>query len=170
MIKTTIALFTTMVMVAAAWGADTTAPRLDKQDMAFAQSAMQGSLLAMRSSEIALTRGLNEGDQTFAKQMIDEHKKVHQELAAIAEKKGISQTTSLDQDHQDKLDALTKSDNKEFAEQYWDMQIGCHKDALSLFREQADDGKDPDLKAFAFAKLPTLQGHLDQAKKLAKQH
>ena len=170
MLKNTLSLFTATFLATAAWGADTGVTPLNKQDLEFAQKAAQCDLLEVRSSEIALKRGLNQDDKAFAQQMIDDHKKVSHELAAIAEKKGISLPLDLDTKHQEKLDTLAKANDKEFGERYCELQISAHKAAVDLFKEQADDGKDADLKAFAIATLPTLKTHLDHAKKLEDKH
>lgn len=170
MFKTILSVITATFLATAAWGADTTVSNLDKQDVEFAQKAAQCGMLEVRSSEIALQRGLNEEDKNFAQQVIADHKKANKELAGIAERKGITLPRELDAKHQEKLDKLAKASDKEFGERYCEMQISAHKDAIDLFEDQADDGKDADLKAFAIANLPTLKTHLDHAKKLEDKH
>ena len=44
-----------------------------------------------------------------------------------------------------------------------------HKTDVAEFKKQAEQGKDPDLKAWASQKLPTLQAHLRLAQELESQ-
>jgi putative membrane protein len=43
-----------------------------------------------------------------------------------------------------------------------------HEKAVTLFSQQAQQGKESDLKAFAAETLPILQEHLNMAKQLAQ--
>jgi len=44
--------------------------------------------------------------------------------------------------------------------------IDGHKQALKLFQDEAKNGKDADLKAFAAKVAPTVQMHLDAITKI----
>jgi putative membrane protein len=44
-----------------------------------------------------------------------------------------------------------------------------HEADVKLFRTQAQQGKDPELKRFAANTLSTLEAHLNMARSLAKQ-
>jgi putative membrane protein len=52
------------------------------------------------------------------------------------------------------------------AEIYAQQQVDGHQAAVDLFKKYADRGDDPDVKQFAEKTLPTIQHHLDEAKKL----
>jgi putative membrane protein len=155
---------------AAAWAADNTMVSLDKQDAEFVRKAAQCGMLEVESSEIALKRGLTGPDKDFAEQMVSDHRKANKELQALAEKKGCTWPSNLEEKYQDKLDKINKASDKDFAERYLEKQISWHKDAVDLFEDEADKGKDADLKAFAIATLPTLKNHLEHAKKLENMH
>ncbi|WP_145914769.1 DUF4142 domain-containing protein, partial [Pseudomonas syringae group genomosp. 3] len=59
---------------------------------------------------------------------------------------------------------------KSFDQAYANNQVSAHEQAIKLYKEEAENGKDPELKAFAKATLPTLEKHLEHAKKLAAAH
>jgi putative membrane protein len=45
------------------------------------------------------------------------------------------------------------------------MMVSDHKDNIKLFEDASNNAKDPDLKNWAAATLPTLKMHLDMAQK-----
>jgi putative membrane protein len=51
----------------------------------------------------------------------------------------------------------------EFDRAYMEEMVSGHKQAIALFRREADHGADPDIKAFASRTLPTIQHHLQLA-------
>jgi putative membrane protein len=46
------------------------------------------------------------------------------------------------------------------------MGVSAHEETIALFRKEAQQGKDPDVKAFATKTLPTLEHHLKMSKDL----
>ena len=46
--------------------------------------------------------------------------------------------------------------------------VNDHEEDLEDFQTQANKGNDPEIKAFAAKALPTLQGHLQMAREVAK--
>ena len=57
-------------------------------------------------------------------------------------------------------------EGSEFDRQYKMQMVKDHKTTLDLFENEAKDGRDADLKAFANKLVPTLRHHLTMAKKL----
>lgn len=139
---------------------------LHKDDVAFINEASSAGLMEVRSAEAALSRKLTTEEQAFARQLIADHKKANDELAAIAKRKGVTPPSELTAKEQEKLAKAAKITDEDFNEEFLEHQIDCHDDAVDLFEEQAEDGKDGDLKAFAAKYLPILKGHLETAKRL----
>ncbi|MBA3935903.1 MAG: DUF4142 domain-containing protein [Planctomycetes bacterium] len=151
-------------------GADiltTAKPAVDKGDLAFVEKASQAGMFEVRSSELAIKRGVGSAEQAFARQMIADHTKANAELAAVAGKKGIVIASDLDKKHQEMLDALGTATDKDFGKEYLAAQLKGHKQAVDLFTDESKDGKDVDLRGFAAETLPTLEAHLLHVKKIA---
>uniref|UniRef100_UPI001FB7B138 DUF4142 domain-containing protein n=1 Tax=Pseudomonas amygdali TaxID=47877 RepID=UPI001FB7B138 len=90
-------------------------------------------------------------------------------LAAIAKSKNLE--LSEDPILMDKAEAaILEMHKKSFDQAYANNQVIAHEQATKLYKEEADNGDDPELKAFAKATLPTLEQHLEHAKKLAAAH
>lgn len=139
---------------------------LHEDDQAFIKKATTACLIEIRSSEAALKRTLTAEELSFARQLISDHGKVNDELAAIAKKKNVTPPAGLAADEQEKVAKMSEVKDKDFNEEFLEHAITCHKKSIDLFEDQAEDGKDADLKAFAIKTLPHLKAHLETAKKL----
>jgi putative membrane protein len=75
---------------------------------------------------------------------------------------------ALDSSSQSKIDKLKDAKPNDFSSDFDSMQVGAHKDAVSLFERYAKGGDNPKLKDWAGKTLPTLQHHLELAQDLDK--
>jgi putative membrane protein len=64
------------------------------------------------------------------------------------------------------LDNLRAADPAAFDKTYADQQTAAHEETLTLMQGYAKDGSDAGLKGAAAKAVPTVQEHLDMAKKL----
>ena len=74
--------------------------------------------------------------------------------------------TTLDAKHQKLIDDLNSASAESFDKAYAKQQVDAHQEAVNLFKKYEANGDDPDVKQFAEKTLPTIQHHLDEAKKL----
>ena len=141
-----------------------TAMKVDKT--AFVNMAASANMLEIQSSQMALQRASSEEVKTFANQMIQDHTKAGEEMAAVLQKKGMAPPADLEAKHKQMLQQLT--DNKaDFDAAYITLQGAAHEEAVGLFTSYSSNADDPDLGAFAQKTLPTLQMHLEHVKKLS---
>lgn len=101
--------------------------------------------------------------------MVGDHGNANRELMALVEQKGIAVPTALDQKHRKEADRLVKLQGAAFDRAYIQQMVKDHEEDVRLFRTQAQQGKDPELKRFAANTLSTLEEHLNMARTLAKQ-
>jgi putative membrane protein len=139
---------------------------LHEDDITFVKRATLAGMMEVRACEAALKRNLTAEEQAFAKQLINDHQKANDELASIAKRKGLTPPSGLTADEEEKLSKMAGIKDKDFNEEFLEHQISCHKKSIDLFEDQAEDGKDADLKAFAAKHVPTLKAHLETAKRL----
>jgi putative membrane protein len=100
--------------------------------------------------------------------MIDEHGKGNQELEQIAQSKGVKLPGAPDSDHRDKLADLRKLSGEKFDRKYIEQAgVKDHKAALKLFKDAAEDAKDPELKRFAQKEVDHILEHLQMAQRIA---
>ncbi|RAJ00301.1 putative membrane protein [Chitinophaga skermanii] len=137
-----------------------------KPDAKAVVTAFTSGMEEIAMSEAATSRSTNAEVKKFAETMITAHKKLNEEMAALAASKGITLPAALDEGQQKDVANLTAESN--FDKEYIDKAVAAHKDAVKLFDDQSKDANDPDIKA-AFAKnLAEIRHHLEMAEKLQK--
>lgn len=135
-------------------------------DAKFATAAANGGMAEVALGKLALTKTANAKIKDFATMMVADHGKANDELMALAKSKNITLPATVDADHQKKMDDLTKLNGKDFDKAYVDAMVDGHKKTLDLMKEEAKDGKDADLKAFAGKTAPVVQMHLEAINKI----
>ena len=135
-------------------------------DSKFATNAANGGMAEVALGKLAVEKTTNPKIKDFANMMITDHGKANDELMGIAKTKNITLPATVDADHQKKMDDLTKMTGKDFDKAYVDAMVDGHKKTLSLMQDEAKDGKDADLKAFAAKTAPVVQTHLDAINKI----
>jgi len=132
---------------------------LTDNDRRFVTEASQGGMFEVKSSQLAIDKGASGPTREFAQMMIDDHGKANRDLESLVRKKGGTVSSTLDADHQEKLDTLASLNGKEFERKYHDEQVKGHDDTIALFERYSKNADDPDIKAFANRLLPTLRTH-----------
>ncbi len=133
-----------------------------EDDADFAVEAANGGMMEVKMGELAQMNGSSADVKSFGKMMVDDHSKANDELKSLASQKNIMLPTTLGNDMQEKYDEMAKKTGKEFDKDYVDMMVKDHKDDVDAFKEEANDGKNADIKAFASKTLPTLEMHLQK--------
>ena len=134
----------------------------------FVQKAAMSDMYEVEAGKIATQKGQSDEVKQFGQQMVDAHTKTTQELTTIVQQKNIKVEvpTKLDTKHQKLIDDLNSASAQDFDKTYAKQQVDGHQAAVKLFKRYAARGDDADLKAFAEKTLPTIEHHLDAAKKL----
>ena len=139
-----------------------------KDDSEFALKAAEGGLMEVKLGELAQTQASSPEVKKFAQQMITDHSKANTELQQLAREKNISIPTSLGEDKQKKYDDFASKKGEEFDRAYSDFMVKDHKEDVDLFQKEADNGGDPELKAWAAKTVPVLKHHLQMAEDAEK--
>ncbi|CAO4177461.1 DUF4142 domain-containing protein [Methylorubrum populi] len=135
----------------------------------FVTQAVISDMFEMQSSQLALAKA-DDKTKAYAQKMIDDHKKVSDELKSVVQTGDmkLNLPTALDSAHQSKLDKLKSLNGADFTKQYHDDQVTAHKNATDLYKRYAEGGDNAALKAFAIKTKPHLDEHLKMAQDLDK--
>ena len=132
----------------------------------FVAIVSSSNMFEIRSSELAQTKSGSEAIKAFATQMIEDHTKAQDDLAAS---QGSLPAAEMSPKHTAMIALLEGASNGDFDMLYTDMQAGAHTEAVSLFASYSVNGTDPQLKTFAAATLPHLEEHKMMIDKIAAQ-
>ncbi|CAM2176207.1 putative membrane protein [Burkholderia latens] len=121
----------------------------------------------LRASQLALDRSSNPDVKAFARKMLDDHDRMTAELRKLGARKGLPVQAKMLVDPA--VTALRARTGHAFDIGYVAIAgPAAHESAIKLYEAEARDGRDPQLRAFAAAALPTLNAHLSAARALAK--
>lgn len=132
----------------------------------FAVSAADAGLMEVQLATLALSKATSGKVKEFAQMMLDDHTKANEELKALAQKKNITLPTSLSDKQQKKYTEMSEKTGADFDKEYCDLMVKDHKDVVEMFKKAQENSKDPELKAWASEKLPTLEHHLSMAERM----
>ncbi|MXV52989.1 DUF4142 domain-containing protein [Pedobacter sp. HMF7647] len=135
-------------------------------DAKFATDAAVAGMAEVALGKLALEKTANAQIKDFANMMVADHSKANDELMAIAKQKNITLPTTVDEEHQKKMDDLSKKSGAEFDKAYADAMVDGHKKVLDMMKGEADNGSDAELKAFASKTAPVVQTHLSAIEKI----
>lgn len=149
-----------------ATGEQTGMANMAAADRDFLMDAAMGGMLEVELGRLATQQGASDAVKQFGQRMVDDHSKANEELMSLAQSKGITLPTAIDEKHKKDMTKLSSLSGAEFDREYSKMMLSDHRKDVSEFEKQSTHGTDADLKAFASKTLPTLQEHLKMAEAL----
>jgi len=129
---------------------------LSSADKKFAENAAKGGMMEVAWGRQAASKAQNNDVKQFGNRMVTDHSKANDELKSIASKKGI------------KLPSAEPSANFKTDKAYMDMMVSDHEKDLAEFQQEAKNGSDADLKAFADKTSKIISSHLSEARRIDK--
>jgi putative membrane protein len=129
-------------------------------DGLFAAAAAGAGLCELNLARLAAERGAGDDVKKFARQMIADHTKIHQELRLLAAERHMALPNAVPIAGQAEEVALAGLSGEAFDRCYIKQQLAAHISAVCLFEAEAERGDDSHLKAWAAKILPTLKHHL----------
>ncbi len=144
---------------------------LSDQDKMFADKAATGGMMEVMLGVLAETNSTHDKVKSLGKMMVDDHTKANDELKSWATAAGYNLPTALNADQQKKYNDMQAMKGADFDKAYADFMVTDHKEVIALFKKQAAEGSDSNLKSFASKTVPTLEQHLtasEEAKNAVK--
>lgn len=135
-------------------------------DRDFVTKAAEAGLAEIAEARVALKNSQRPDVQVFARRMIADHTKAHEQLKSIAKAKGIEMPNAPSDLDLMRLKAMGALAGDEFDNAYIKQEVEDHDAAVKLFVQESDNGEDAQLKSFAATTLPTLKEHDTMAKSL----
>jgi putative membrane protein len=161
-------LRTTAIAVAFTFGCQGAFAAQDNDD--FVEDASAKGVAEVEAGKLAQEKGSSAEVKSFAKMMVKDHTMANIKLKEIANNKKLQVSSDAQLMDKAKSMILELRSAKSFDQAYANNQVKAHEATIALFEDEAANGKDADLKAFAAETLPKLKDHLTHAKALAKAH
>jgi len=144
------------------------AGKLSHGDRLFVRNAAEAGMAEVQMAKAAQQRSTSADVKSFADRMVTDHGKANQQLASIVAAKGASVPDKLLHKDSQEMVKLDHLQGPKFDKEYVKVQLAAHKDAVKLFKREAEHGKDTELRNFAGSTLPVLQDHLSMVTALSK--
>lgn len=141
-----------------------TAQQVSGADVAFVNSAVESGMAEVMLGNLTQTRGSSESVLAYGAMMVSDHQKANEELKALAGSKGYKVPATIPGHFQEDYERLRTMTGVDFDKAFMKKMIDDHEKVVKLFREEAENGKDPDLRNWAAKTLPVLEHHLQHAK------
>jgi putative membrane protein len=132
-------------------------------DAKFMKQVAQDGKAEVELGRMAAERGAADSVRKFGERMATDHAKAGEELAKLAQDKGVTLPADIDSKHKRLHDKLAKRSGADFDREYMKAMTSDHDTDVKAFQREAKSAKDPDLRAWAAKTLPTLEEHKQQA-------
>jgi putative membrane protein len=129
-------------------------------DRGFVIEAAQGGVAEVELGKLAGEKASNARVKQFAARMVTDHGKANDELKALAERRNITVPSGLGVEQKATRDRLAKLSGEAFDRAYVQAMVDDHEKDVAAFRNEAGNGKDPEVKTWASKTLFTLEEHL----------
>ncbi|HEX4770248.1 MAG TPA: DUF4142 domain-containing protein [Bryobacteraceae bacterium] len=166
MLKTTII---SMLSVAGFAALSLTAQNtVTANDAEFLRTAAQADMTAANLGQTAQDRAANPQVKDFGKQLATDHTKDYEQLCELAAKTGQSIPKAIDSRDDREIASLDRAKGKTFDHKFLVHETSEHEKLIHAFKQEAEHGTNPDVKAYANTALPVLESHLHHAQDLEK--
>ncbi len=136
----------------------------------FVENASAKGVAEVEAGKLAQQKGVAADVKSFAQMMVSDHTAANQKLQSIAQQKKLKVSDHAQMMDKAKAMIMELRNAKSFDQAYANNQVKAHEATIKLFEDEASNGTDADLKAFAMDTLPKLKAHLAEAQKLAAAH
>jgi len=137
--------------------------QMSDTDRTFVTNAYQSNLTEIQLGQFAEQQASSDEVKQYARDVVADHTRANDELQQIANTKGVDLPSDIQSTEQEQFSGLSGA---EFDRQYLQHQQDAHRQAISMYEQQASQGQDPELKAFASNQLSSLREHENKANTL----
>jgi putative membrane protein len=124
-----------------------------------------GNMSEIELGKLAQEKAASPDVKTFGEMLVRDHTKALDALKEAATQQNLQVPAMVPEKKRELRDRLSMLSGHEFDREFMDAMIEAHGQTVEKLEDRADDTPDA-LQQFATTVLPTVQQHLDQAKKI----
>ncbi len=139
-----------------------------KRDAEFLKMAAEADMTTTHIGKMAEDRASADGVKDLGKKLVQDHTSDYQKLGEFAAKTDAAVPKAIDKQDDREITALTRSKGKAFDRAFLAHEAIAHEKLIKAFKQEAEHGDNPDIKAYANKALPVIEGHLHDVQDLLK--
>lgn len=139
----------------------------NQQERQFVQHATAAGKSEVKMGELAQLSGGHAMVREYGMMMVKDHQMANKELEQYIQQNGYADLPEIaDAADDEAYQQLSQKKGDDFDKAFARQMIEDHEKVIRLFTEQAENGRDEQLKNWAAGKLPVLKEHLEHARRL----
>lgn len=138
------------------------------RDKTFVRNAAEGGLAEVQLGKLAAEKGASEEVKAFGQKMVDDHTKLNEKMASVADSLGVMLPKHLNKEDQAEYDKLIALSGDAFDKEYIAFMVKDHHADLREFRIEANSTNDPDLKQAVTDGAQVIHDHMVMIDKIAR--
>ena len=148
--------------------ATTSVSALPVSTQEFVNKVAISDMFEVKTGKLAAKKAKNDDVQDFGEQMVEDHTKTTEDLKEFVKDESIKveMPAGMDERHKEQFNTLKDLSGADFDRAYVPTQVLAHEQAVNLFEDYSKSGDNDALKEWAGDTLPTLKGHLKEAREL----
>jgi putative membrane protein len=135
-------------------------------DKKFLKGAALGGMTEVELGKLAAQKATSDDIKQFGQKLVEDHTKANTELKEVASKDNIPIPDTLDSKHQSRIEKLSKLSGEQFDKAYVKDQVKDHQADIKDFKDEAQNGNDPQCKGICLEHASRLAGSPCQSEEL----
>ncbi|HVN93509.1 MAG TPA: DUF4142 domain-containing protein [Terracidiphilus sp.] len=134
-------------------------------DQQFVDFAAQTDMVEAHLGNLAQSKATSQSLKDYGQMLEADHTNDFQQLQSVARQAGFNVPTAIDAEHNKSMIApFYALKGATFDHKFVQDMVSGHTQAIAIYKKEADNAQNPELKSYAQTALPVLQKHLDDAK------
>jgi len=134
-------------------------------DQQFVDFAGQTDMVEAHLGNLAQSKATSQALKDYGQMLVTDHTRDFQQLQSMAHQAGFNVPTAIDAEHnKTMIGPFYALKGAAFDHKFLQEMVTGHTQAIAIYKKEADEAQNPDLKSYAQNALPVLQKHLDDAK------
>ena len=139
-------------------------------DQAFIREMMQSDAVEVQLGQLAQEKSQSDDVKQFAQKMIENRKRLDDQLAPLAKQLDVNQSSGPDKKTKKEVEKMQALSGPQFDEEYIRTIEKAHEKDVKSFKQAADASQNPNVQKTAQADAPIIEQHLAAVQKLAQVH
>ncbi|WP_353062541.1 DUF4142 domain-containing protein [Tunturibacter psychrotolerans] len=139
------------------------------KDKIFLRKAAQGGMAEVKLGQLAAQKASGDDVKAFGQKMVDDHTKLNNEMAPIADSMGVRLPKDLNKEDQAEYDKLNALSGNNFDMEYLAFMVKDHHKDLREFRQEAASTTDPTLQLAVANATKVIHEHTMMVDRLARE-